>query len=819
MKDVWPWVRSSDHDISARAASKLGAVFHALIERGETRARAQRFALQCAVILFLEDCGVLTNAPFHELVESHARARRSADIIREFFHRLNEIQFPIGLLATIENVDLAERELSLLAEAATTKWSRIHPGIFGTLFQATMNATERHERGAHYTPEAAIYEHVVRPTLVAPWVTRIREASTRNELLAAHDALTNIRILDPACGSGNFLHVAYCALKRLEIELLTKLRARFPAAKPQGSAKSIRTQQLFGIDTDPFAVELAKVTLMLGKKRTLDEISEVFGLENLDDNIRCDDALFCVWPKADYIIGNPPFQSKNKMQREFGPDYVRRLRKRYADVPGRADYCVYWFRRAHDELAKGASAGLVGTNTIRQNYSREGGLDYIVKHGGTITEAVSTMVWPGEAIVHVSVVNWVKGIAHGPKKLSWQEGDGIDSPWKESQLDNIPSSLSTNVDVTQAKSLRANAEAGVCYQGQTHGHEGFLLSEAEARHMLSISTTNRDVLFPYLIGDDLLSNMHGQPSRWVIDFSPRQKLEAQQYTLPFQRIENLVLTDREAAASAEDTRNERLDEKGNKHHAYFLKRWWLLSYPRTELMTKLQTLSRYIACSRVTKRPIFEFVSSNIHPSDALSVFAFEDDYSFGILQSAMHWAWFTARCSTLTARFRYTSNTVFDSFPWPQAPTEKQCADVAEAGVALRTLRRKIAGEHLMSLREIYVFMEEGRGSIFSGACGGSHCSSPRSGRVWGEPQVPERIDPRPGLHLLKDAHAALDEAVRAAYGMAAQQDPLPYLLELNQDCANKEADGQTIVGPGLPPGISKNGFVTQDAVEPPML
>src|SRR4029079_1786711 len=117
---------------------------------------------------------------------------------------------------------------------------------------------------------------------------------------------------------------------------------------------AISSRQLFGIDIDPFAVEMTKVILLLAEKFALGK--------HLDDNIRCADALFCEWPKADFIIGNPPFQSKNHMQQEFGPEYVQRLRQKYPDVPGRADYCVYWFRRAHDELAKNASAGLVGTN-------------------------------------------------------------------------------------------------------------------------------------------------------------------------------------------------------------------------------------------------------------------------------------------------------------------------------------------------------------------------------------------------------------------------------------------------------------------------
>jgi hypothetical protein len=310
-----------------------------------------------------------------------------------------------------------------------------------------------------------------------------------------------------------------------------------------------------------------------------------------------------------------------------------------------------------------------------------------------------------------------------------------------------------------------------------------LLSAGEARAMSAASRENAEVIFPYLVGEELLTEPGGQPTRWVIDFHPRDLLDAQRHRKPFDRIKGLVLPDRERAAEEERARNAELEKRGNHHHENFLRRWWQLSYPRAGLVSRLATLKRYVACSRITKRPIFAFVSSAIRPGDALMVFPFEDDYAFGILQSGVHWAWFKARCSTLTARFRYTSDTVFDSFPWPQAAGAKQVAAVARASVEVRMLRRDLARRHAQNLRALYASMEE------------------------------------PGQHPLKDAHAALDAAVRAAYGMGPRKDPLAFLLELNEACAEREAEGKAIVGPGLPPGISTKGLVTKDAVEPPDL
>jgi hypothetical protein len=612
-------------------------------------------------------------------------------------------------------------------------------------------------------------------------------------------------VLDPACGSGNFLYVAFREMVRLEIVLLARMRE---VASPAAFRKQVLTlsmvspKQFFGLDIDEFAVELAKVTLLFGKKLALDEIHEALErdqidldlqgdhalpLENLDDNLRCDDALFAKWPRVDAIIGNPPYQSKNKMQQEFGRAYVNRVRARYPEVPGRADFCVYWFRRSHDELREGQRAGLVGTNTIRQNYSREGGLDYIVRNGGTITDAVSSQVWSGDAAVHVSIVNWVKGADAGPKRLMRQLGDADDSPWESINPEQINSALSFDEDVTNVAVLRANADSASCFQGQTHGHAGFLLPREEAEEHLRLVPADRAVLHPFLIADDLLGELDSLPKRYVIDFGDSDLLTAQAHRTLYDRVQSMVLPDKEAKALAEESRNAatraaNLRGSVGKHHAHALKSWWRLFWRRGDMLAAIAPLTRYIACGRVTKRPIFEFVSTEIHPNDAVMVFPFEDDYSFGILQSSLHWEWFVARCSTMKGDFRYTSNTVFDTFPWPQAPTKPAIRSVAEASRALRTLRRDLMHKHKLSLRVLYRSLET------------------------------------PGAHPLKDAQAVLDAAVRAAYGFSPKASALPSLAKLNAECAAREARGESITPPGLPlPPGEQRKLVSSDCVQMP--
>jgi hypothetical protein len=492
------------------------------------------------------------------------------------------------------------------------------------------------------------------------------------------------------------------------------------------------------------------------------------------------------WPDANAIIGNPPYQSKNKLQEELGPTYLNAVRQRHPAVDGRSDYCVYWIRLAHDHLDPGERAGLVGTNTIKQNYSRESGLDHVLATGGTITEAVSSMIWPGAANLSVSIVNWVKGDAPGKKRLYVQQGNKIDAGWRYEDLDRIPSSLSFRVDVTKAKTIKANAKKGTNFQGQTHGHKGFLLKPAEAKLLFNKDPKYAEVVKPFMIGDDMLGKKDAKPTRYVIDFSGKDLLEAQGYPDVFNRIQIVVLPQRQKAAAKELKKNQEAQAanpkaKVNWHHRNFLNHWWRMSYERQDMVAAIAPLKRYIGCSTTTLRPVFEFISTAISPNAAIQVFPFDDDYSFGIMQSTPHWSWFVNRCSTLTERFRYTSNTVWDSFPWPQAPTIAAIKEVAEAGRNLRKVRRELLVKHNLSFRELYRGVE------------------------------------LPGEHPMKVAIETLDAAVRKAYGMKKTADDLTFIFELNQEVAANEAAGKPILGPGLPSYINdRDQFVSADAIQP---
>ena len=808
-----PLFKNNTEDISKDAARLIGELYQYLtIDKQEDKERTQHFILQCVLALFSEDVELLPKGFFTQIIQDCLDGKCDAyDEIGNLFRqmanpvparagKLKDIRyFNGGLFKEIDPVILDQHCLEVLKEVADKDWTKVNPSIFGALFEGTMRSKERHKFGAHFTSEVDMLR-VITPTIIRPWKEKIAKADTIEKLNEVRRQMGEYRVLDPACGCGNFLFVAYREMKELECQVIDKL-FEFPSHQRRNFnfnfPSVIKTCQFFGIDVQPIAVEVAKMTMMIAKElcnRTyLKRISaygssldfdESLPLENMDNNILLQDALFSEWPAFDVVVGNPPFQSKNKMIEELGAAYVDKVKRAYPDVPGRADFCVYWLRKTHTLMKEGQYAGLVGTNTIRQNYSRMGGLDYIVEEGGTILDSVSTEVWSGDAAVYVSIATWKKGEEKRKKVLSIQVGDSIDSPFEDYELDHINSALSL-FDATKAYVLQINRRSGACYQGQTHGNKYFLLTKEQAKKFLA-DKKNEDVIHPYLIGEELLGQMHSQPQRYVIDFrKAKDVFEVASYKDLYNHIHEFVYPLFKKKADDEVKRNEDAKKinpeyKEKKDHQSAFKTWYKLFRSRNELMDHIEDIDRYIACSCVTKRPIFEFISSKIHPNAALQVFPLDDDYSFGILQSVVHWEWFVARCSTLKGDWRYTSDTVFDSFPWPQNPTKKQIEEVAKQAKALRDKRNEFMEERQLTLRQLYRIMDD-------------------------TPNNP-----------VSEIQNKLDNAVRDAYGMRHDADILQFLLELNGKLYQKEQNDEIIQGPGLPNKIKdKSELVSEDCVK----
>ncbi len=388
--------------VTKEAADKLAECFRWMLRKDRQpqveRSVAQRFILQMLVALFAEDIDLLPKYFVTNLLEECTTPADSYELLGGLFKAMNQSKaasggrykeipyFNGGLFANPAQIEIQGHELVLLRAAAKFNWNKVQPEVFGTLFQHSMADDERHAFGAHFTSPSDIMK-IVKPTITDPWKEQIENAKTLKRLIELRDRLNQFRVLDPACGSGNFLYIAYRELKRIEARLIERMQ-EFPSrAEPgQRMLSFLSVQNFYGLDILPFAVELAKVTMMIGRKLAIDELhitEPALPLDNLDKNFIAADALLtseglpAQWPKADVIIGNPPFLGAKLIKPERGLDYVKNMRRSYSDVPGAADYCVYWIRKAHDHLPActaadpvAGRAGLVGTqNRRRKNLS------------------------------------------------------------------------------------------------------------------------------------------------------------------------------------------------------------------------------------------------------------------------------------------------------------------------------------------------------------------------------------------------------------------------------------------------------------------
>lgn len=795
--------------VTREASAKLAKCFNKLIKRGVDRPLAQRFILQTLVALFAEDIGLMEKYLVTRLLEDMDE-KNSFDVMGGLFRAMNNPTgnaggrfkdvpyFNGGVFAHPAELELTGPEIVLLRECSMSDWSKVRPEIFGTVFEQTLDKDERHAQGAHFTHPTDIMK-IIGPTIVEPWREEIEGAKTLKRLGLLLTRLQHFRVLDPACGSGNFLYLAYRELKRLEARIFERIDTEFPSKAEANQVRMsyLSVRNFFGMDKNAFAVELAKVTMMVARKLAIDELhvsENALPLDNLDQNFIATDALYTVnadgsaarttWPQADAIIGNPPFLGAKRLKPELGPDYVSTLRKLYPEVPGMADFCVYWIRRSHDHLAPctaddpvAGRAGLVGTQNIRNNASRIGGLDHVVKDG-TIVEAVDNQPWSGEANVHVSIANWAKTQAADLlpetkhlwfkvepsatiKKLWKMQGKQMAKEYELSfrEVAHINSALSDQTDVSAAGPLRCNTHPQRCFNGQMLGHQGFLLTKQQRNDIIKRDSRSAAIIHPYLNGVEVLT-LGGEGERFVLDFEQLDQLEAASYPGAFSWVQENVLPDRTAKAEQGKDANGKM----RPHHKAFLSRWWQLGFGRPEMLSVIKPLPRYLACAYVTKRPVFLFISREFRPSNLIQVFGFADDYSFGVLQSHAHWLWFVTKCGKLKSDFRYSAESVFDTFPWPQEPSPQLMSAVAATGREVRRIRAEALPKIKGGLRALYRTLE------------------------------------LPGANPLKDAHAALDAAVLTAYGFDPKADLLAQLLALNQTVAARIAAGQPVTAPGIP-------------------
>jgi len=580
--------------LTTQAAEKVALAYHAMADRSAAPIdELQRFVLQSVWCMFAEDLGMLRDYPFQRIVRRLIAepARSSEAELGLLFRVLNEkgarkrqgvldgTTYVNGeLFASPAHVELDAFELSLLDDASRFDCRRVDPTIFGSLMESVLGHDRRWELGAHYTHETDIMK-IVTPTIVRPWRERIDGVASPSEARALLDELCSFRVLDPACGCGNFLYVAYRELRGLEALLrrrMVELARERGLPVPSDPLPYVPLANMQGIDIERTAVLIARVTLWMGHRQMIDlygEAEDPLPLVDLS-GVRVADALRVPWPETDCIIGNPPFLGSQWIRGTMGDDYVRWLSREFG--VGVKDFCVYWFRRAVDHLQPGQRAGLVGTNSVSQNRARSASLQYVVDSGGVITDDVSSQKWPGEAKVHVSLVSWVMDPAEPPKPFTI---DGLD-------VEGIgPDLTESAVGAWVPVVLTANNK-GRCFQGPIPVGRGLFIEETEALNLLKAADAPyADVVRPSLTGEDIAVDVGQRPRRWIIDFGLRPLEEAARYSQALQLLRERLKPER-----------ERNSDRG------FRERWWQQGRPRGEMRDAMAHLPRFAAANRVGKR-------------------------------------------------------------------------------------------------------------------------------------------------------------------------------------------------------------------------
>lgn len=805
--------------VTTEAADKFSTIAFRLQGRG-TPERIAHFVNQLVFCFFANSVKLLPDDLFTKLLkQSSQKPERAQNYLNKLFEAmesggdfdLNDIAwFNGGLFDGRRALPLDEGDIGLLMAAGSLDWSLIDPSIFGTLFERFLDPDKRAQIGAHYTDREKIVR-IVEPVILRPlseeWTAakveikqllsgeakspmRAKQRRRMTRLEAAEEVrsrylerLRKLQILDPACGSGNFLYLALQGVKdienkaNLECEMLG-LDPRLPIIGPE---------ILRGIEINPLAAELARTTIWIGDiqwrlrngihakprpiLRKLDAIEHGDALITGAATLLANDMLEkqplsklpdsdmkyfeAEWPKAEFVVGNPPFLGTRLMRTGMGNETVERLFAVYdGRVSREADLVCYWFEKARAALKAGQTrrVGLVATNSIRGGANRRV-LDRIAAES-RIFEAWSDEPWVIDgAAVRVSLICFSRD--PDPIRLDGKHVSQINSDLTSGQL-----------DLTKAKRLLENCEVasnGISKKGKFEIDGS--IARAWIQHEYNPNgQSNATVLAPWRNGEHVTRERF--TDKWIVNFAGLSELEASQFQAPFEYVKEKVKPFRDRSNSTLEKRH-----------------WWRLARPASGLFQNLSGLRRFIVTPEVSKYRIFVWFETGICPDKNLVAIARDDDISFGILHSRFHRAWSLRLGTSLEDRPRYTCSTTFDTFPFPHRltpniPAKNYLSDPRAIAIAK-------AAKSLDDLRNAWL--------------------NP-SDLVRIEPEVapgyPDRVGPKDTVasailkartltnlynqrpQWLVDAHRELDDTVAAAYGWASdisEDDALAKLLELN--------------------------------------
>jgi type II restriction/modification system DNA methylase subunit YeeA len=653
--------------------------------------RIARFLNRIVFCLFAEDTGLLPPSIFTEICKlGLTDPRFFAERLEELFrvmakggvfgvHRIRHFNGHLFEEATV--FELTEDEIRQLADASEADWRFIEPSIMGTLFERALDEGHRAQLGAHYTSEDDI-RTLVEPVLMHPFRREWAQIKTdlarsfakqkgsagdRERLSAFQKKLAAITVLDPACGSGNFLYVSLQLLLGLEKEVITFATQLGLSLKPQ-----VTVRQLKAIEINPYAYELAQVSVQIGylqwrRDNGFDNdrtpvLQNLDGFENKDalmhetfkkkpknlkearkEEHHGQDELFKVfieraWPEVDVIVGNPPFLGDKFMRRELGDTYVNELRELYGDrIPGQSDLCCYWFEKARDLIKNKQCkrAGLLATQGIRGGANRA--VLSAIKNSGDIFFAISERPWVLEgANVKISMIGF-------------DDGDEQERNLNGAAVRSISPQLTSDTDITRARRLGSNSN--LSFIGASM-HGPFPIEEAVALDWLLTPNPSglpsSDIVRLWSNG---LTIVQREAPMWLVDVPPELSADqAAAYEQPFEYLRKTVLPVRQ--------KNRRPMRRRN---------WWLLGDPQKAMRRAVGHLHRYLSTPRVAKHRLFVWSPPPVLPTDQVIAFGRSDDFFFGILQSRIHEVWALRQCTVLGGNTpRYGPSQCFETFAFP---------------------------------------------------------------------------------------------------------------------------------------------------------
>ena len=785
--------------LTERAAKHFAQLAQSLRDQGHAPQEVAHFVNRLVFCMFAEDVALLPDAMFTRMLE-HTRRRPEefATLARDLFGAMSvggRVGFETvewfngGLFEDDAALPMDKAQIETTLEASALDWSNIDPSILGTLFERGLDPGKRSQLGAHYTDRDKIMR-LIEPVIVRPWLAewktakarinsslerasaaRAKSAATRHHKQAENslggflERLRKFTVLDPACGSGNFLYLALHALHDLE----HRVQLEAEALGLQRAFPSVGPANVKGIELNAYAAELARVSVWIGEiqwmRRNGFPGSRKPILDPLE-TIECRDAILTSeggepeWPEADVIIGNPPFLGGKLLIANLGEEYVSKLFRVYEDrVPREADLVCYWFVKAGEHLEGRASkrVGLVATNSIRGGANRRA-LERAT-NGRLIFDAWSDEPWVIDgAAVRVSLVcfSQVDRELAAARRL---DGEPVD----EIFTDLTARRGTAGVDLTKARRLARNA--GVAFMGDTKGGP-FDVAGDLAREWLREPTNpngrpNSDVLAPWMNG---MAITRRPADKWIVDFGLTMvKEEAALYEAPFQHAQQHVRPTWEGQRAA-GRRNQ----------------WWLHHRPRPKMWSALDGLARYIVTPTVAKHRLFAWLDARICPDHQLIVIARDDDTTFGILHSRFHEVWSLRKGTSLEDRPRYTPTTTFETFPFPEGlspdvPATEYLTDPRAQAIAS-------AARRLVELRDRWVNPPEWVEWVGEPVPGYPPRPVPRDEKVataLKKRTLTNLYNARP--QWLADAHAQLDAAVAAAYGWPGDITDDAALRELN--------------------------------------